>query len=285
MEKLFISLAYKYVALALMMAEANHVVRQLDIPGWKPVEPSGVVSYYIAPPRLLSGGSVDTQTHMFGFGREGQLQFIHRREPDPDLSIEERHRRWAKMKSLIGTNEAYQLATNWLAKLEVDVAALEKTHPPRVTQEYYYRGGVPSADRIVMLPRYEVKWGTNAARPAVWISMFGPTKEPIHIRQENAAFSRRPKGLVKDLERLLSISNQVFASYTPTQKSNLVVESAVARYPSFTLPEVVRPKDTVPSAPPNQLKPNRPDWQGRLPPLERETHKLPPASPKPAKPH
>lgn len=276
MEKLFVSLAYKYVALALMMVEANHAIRQLDVPGWKSIEPTNVVAYYVSPPRLLSGGSVDTATHMFGFGRDGQLHFIHRRDPDPDLSIEERHQRWAKMKSLIGTNEAYQLATNWLVKLEVDISALEKAHPPQVTQEYYYRGGKVSADRIVMLPRYEVKWGTNQMRPAVWISIFGPTKEPIHIRQEDAAFSRRPKGLVKDVERLLSISNQAFASFTLTQKSNLVVESALASFPGFALPEVVRAQST--NAPERRMTPAPRGERTGVGTPQGKVHTLAPAS-------
>lgn len=240
MEKLITSLAYKYVALALMMAEASHALRQLEVTGWKPVEPSDVVSYYVAPPRLRPGGSLDTQTHVFGFGSKGNLQFIHRRELKPDLSLEERHQRWAAMKSLVGTNEAYALASNWLVRLEVDVSALEKAHPCSVTQEYYHPGGQTS--RKVMLPRYEVRWGTNQSRPAVWVSIFGPTKEPIHIRQEDISFSRRLRGLVKDAERLLAIPNGEFATWSVLEKSNLVVESSVASYAGFPLP-VVLPRD------------------------------------------
>lgn len=267
MEKLFTSLAYKYVALALMMAEANHAVRQLEVTGWKPVEPSGVVSYYVAPPRLRPGGSLDTQTHVFGFGSQGNLQFIHRREPKPDISLEERHQQWANMKSLVGTNEAYALASNWLVRLEVDVPTLEKSHPWSVTQEYYHPGGQTSLR--VMLPRYEVRWGTNQSRPAVWVSIFGPTKEAIHIRQEDISFSKRPRGLVKDAERLLAIPNGEFATWSVLEKSNLVVESSIATYAEFPLPIVV-PRDRVTNStarqavessnslkPPHSLKPNQ----------------------------
>jgi len=236
MEKLLVTLAYKYVALALMLAEANHAVRQLEIPGWNPVAPTNLVSYHVAPPRLMRGGSLDTTTHLFGFGRDGQLQFIHRLESDPSLSIEERHRRWAKMKSLIDTNGAYALASNWLARLEVDVVALEQMHPPSVVQEFYYSGS--QSTRRVMLPRFEVRWGTNQMRPAVWVSIFGPTREPIHIRQEDVSFSRRPKGLVRDVERLLAIPNQTFVAYSSLQKSNLVVESAMTAYPAHALVEL-----------------------------------------------
>ncbi len=238
-DKLFISLAYQYVALALMLAEANHALRRLDIPGWEAVSATNVVSCYISPPRLRRGGSFDTLTHSFGFGVEGRLQFIQRLDLEPDRNLEERHARWAKMKSLIGTNEAYQLATNWLAKLDVDVSALERAHPSQVTQEFYYRGGEASATRVVMLPRYEVKWGTNPMLPAVSVSIFGPTKEPIHIRQNDASFSKRPRGLVTDAERLLAIPNREFGRYSLLEKSNLVAASAVADYLHYSLPELI----------------------------------------------
>ena len=240
METLFVSLAYRYVALALMLAEANHAIDQLDLPDWKPIAAAEIVSHHVSPPRLRPGGSLDTRKFMFGFGSEGKLQFIHAYQPEHDLPVEERNKRWSTMKSLIGTNEAHQLATNWLAKLDVDVAALERTHPVRVNQEFFYEGGIVSPERVVMLPRFEVKWGTNSLVPAVWVSVFGPTKEPLQIRQHDVSFSKRPAGLVKEPERLLAIRDSDFAKYTESQKSNLVFESAVAKYRHYSLPEIVK---------------------------------------------
>src|SRR5467141_3792210 len=101
MDNLFLSLAYKYVALALMIAEGNHTIKKLDVRGWGPISTADVLSYHISPPRLRPGGSLDTPKYMFGFGEEGKLQFIHAYQPEHHLSIEERHRRWAMMKSLI----------------------------------------------------------------------------------------------------------------------------------------------------------------------------------------
>src|SRR5437899_2524548 len=99
MDKLFVSLAYQYVALALMLAEANHAIERLEIPGWSPVSTGDLVAYHISPPRLRAGGSLETPKHMFGFGAEGKLQFIHAYQPEHKLDIEERHRLWAKRES------------------------------------------------------------------------------------------------------------------------------------------------------------------------------------------
>lgn len=186
---------------------------------------------------MRAGGSLETTNMIFGFG-ENKLQFIQFAEPDSDLDIPGRQKRWAKMKSLIGTNEAYQLATNWLVKLDVDLEALQKTHPLSVEQQFFYPGGNTS-NTPVMLPRFEVRWGTNRSLPAVWVSIFGPTKKLIHIRMEDGSFSRRPNLIkIEHIERLLSLTNKDFANWSVIQKSNLVVEAASSVYRSFSFPEI-----------------------------------------------
>lgn len=236
MEKLIVSLAYKYVMLTLMLADANHALQKLDVRGMNPIATTNIVDYHITPPRMRVGGSIDTTNMMLGFG-ENKLQFIQFSEPNSDLDIEERHNRWAKMKSLIDTNGAYDLATNWLTKLDVDVPALEKAHPRNVMQNFYYQNGDPN--KKIMLPRFEIRWGTNQTRPAVWVSIFGPTKSPIHIRQEDSSFIRR-NSLIRtnQIENLLSIPNRDFAKWTIQQKSNLVTQSAGNVYPSLRFPEI-----------------------------------------------
>ncbi|MGI8965025.1 MAG: hypothetical protein ACR2H1_02935 [Limisphaerales bacterium] len=275
MEKLFISFAYKYVMLTLMLTEANHALTKLDVPGLNPITLTNIVSYHITAPRMRVGGSLDTTNMMFGFG-ENKLQFIQLAEPNSDLSIEARHNRWAKQKSLIGTNEAYQLATNWLIKLEVDLKALEKVNPPSVMQQYYYPN--KEAGKKIMLPRYEVRWGTNPSRPAVWVSIFGPTKSPIHIRQEDGSFIRRPDLVkIEKIEHLLSITNKEFAGWTIQQKSNLVMQSAGNFYSSLALPEIVsknEPSDRTPLRPLAHAKENTNALRKKtrtLPPAEKET--------------
>lgn len=245
METLFINLAYRYVALALMVAEANHAIQQLNVEAWRGVAPADLTTYFIAPPRRLLGGSLETTNFFFGFGDGGRLRYIHFYNNMPrNQSLSEHYERWAKLKSAIGTNEAYQLASNWLTRLEVDVPALEKVYPARVIQAYL-ADAPPRVDGLpLMVPRFEVGWGTNAFEPIIWVSVFGPTKEPLLIRMEDTSFSKRPKGLIKDAEKLLAIPNAEFASYSIIQKSNLVVESATAKYPSYSLPEVVKTKST-----------------------------------------
>lgn len=44
MEKLFISLAYKYVMLTLMLAEANHTLDTLEIHNVAPIATTNIIS-------------------------------------------------------------------------------------------------------------------------------------------------------------------------------------------------------------------------------------------------
>jgi hypothetical protein len=74
MNELAISLAYKYVATVLMLAEANFCAERLHLRTNLPIEQSHIRQVYVGPPRLLQClGSIDTDHYSFGFGESGRL--------------------------------------------------------------------------------------------------------------------------------------------------------------------------------------------------------------------
>jgi len=240
MDTLYISEAYKFVAIALMLTELNCQCGKLHLPGWKPITGEDVVRCFVAPPRLLLGGSNATTNAIYGFGHEGRLQFMSFSEPNSDLPLKERHDLWAAETSLVGTNDAYRIATNWLYQLDIDVHALEGKCAPHIVQQYYYpdftRG---NPGRRVLLPCFDVKWGLNENRPDVLVSIFGPTSEPLEIRIRNTSFSKRASGFVGNIEKLLSLKDDEFAQYNQTVRSNLVFESHVNEYDRIFLPDKI----------------------------------------------
>ncbi len=58
------------------------------------------------------------------------------------------------------------------------------------------------------------------------MTVFGPTKELMEYHLFDDALMLSPKLEIKDVEKLLTISNQVFHTFDETQKSNLVKEFA-----------------------------------------------------------
>jgi len=121
-----------------------------------------------------------------------------------------------KEKSLIDTNDAYRLATNWLTLLSIDVQRLERAAPPRSEQRMYSdRPGRPQP-----IPIFDVIWG-DPRYPHVNIRIDGRTREMIYIRLEEN-FSKRPARLLKDREKLAAIPDEELLAYTPAEKEKLV---------------------------------------------------------------
>src|SRR5262249_9956185 len=139
------------------------------------------------------------------------------------------------MKSLISTNDAYRLATNWLSRISVDVPALESKSRHSVEQTFFYPDATGLNDppekrrRAVLLPFFHVIWG-SASNPVVMVSIFGPTKELLSIHQEDDSFSRRPKDLLRDLDSLLSIPDSAFLRYSQEERNHLAARFAAVDY-------------------------------------------------------
>ncbi len=223
-----VSLAYKAVVAQLMLAEANFFVDRLDLPESRPLQAAnaGVV---VSPPLLAGLGRIETASFLYSFpgdGRftqltndngttfpvpeRGKLAYVVRKEPFKKYAatFEDTYEPLSKLPCLIDTNSAYQLATQWLAAVSVDVAALERKHKPLSVQQFYLdppmsleayvelrRTGQPIPAPHVKKPRpiFDVTWGGTADdTPAVWVEIFGVTKELIHLRMEDTSFLKRP---------------------------------------------------------------------------------------------
>jgi hypothetical protein len=240
--KLLITAAYKYVALAVMLTNCNLFVQETHLPLDHPIVQTNIIlsRCSVNPPRLMGfGGSVVTEKYFFGFGH-GCLANFWQWEFRPATSSEgiaQQHEQWAQMTSQIGTNEVRQLAENWLANMGVDVATLDRKYPSKITQKFFYQNsgsGLKPLDKDeVQLPIFEISWGSIPLRghpeysfPAVSMTIFGPTRELIEYHLLNDSLMLRPKLAVKNSEQLLTITNEVFYKFDEIQRSNLVKQFA-----------------------------------------------------------
>jgi hypothetical protein len=239
--KLLITAAYKYVALAVMLTNCNLFVQETHLPLDHPITQTNIVlsSCSVSPPRLMGfGGSIVTEKYFFGFGHDHLANFWQKefRPASSSQGIRQQQEQWSKMTSQVGTNEVRQLALNWLTDLGVDVATMEKKYPCKITQKFFYRnvnGGLEPLDKsTVQLPIFEISWGSIPLRgrpeynlPAATMTVFGPASELIEYHLFDDALMLQ-KLKIKDFEKLLTITDETFYKFDELQRSNLVKQFA-----------------------------------------------------------
>jgi hypothetical protein len=240
--KLLITAAYKYVALAVMLTNSNLFVQQTQLPLDQPLTFTNIVlsRCSVAPPRLMGfGGSVVTKKYFFGFGHSHFANFwqweFHAESID---NIRAKQIEWSQMISQIDTNQVHTLALSWLNNLGVDTQTMEQKYPCDIRQKFYYKNSdgslMPMDKTKVLLPIYVISWGSIPLKshpqysyPAATMTIFGPTKELIEYHLFDDALMLRPKLEIKDYDKLLSISNSVFSQYDESQRNNLVMQFGI----------------------------------------------------------
>jgi len=267
-----------------MLAEINYCASKLQLPAELPVSPESLRTEHISRPFITGfGGTFDTDTFSFVFFKSGVLRQIVRINRFERIPLRELQWEQSRMKSLINTNEAYQLATNWLWAISVDVPALEKKHQPSVEQTFFYPDAVladappEKRERVVLLPILHVLWGT-AKKPAVMVSIFGPTAELLSIHQEDESFSRRPRDLLKNVDALLAIPDGEFSRYSEEERKQLVTRFASVEYGTNSPAMFIPMKTLVPAHVPRKTP--LPDAHPRAPSPVQEpnTAEAPPLS-------
>ncbi|MGH7953844.1 MAG: hypothetical protein ACREFE_18255 [Limisphaerales bacterium] len=83
--KLFITAAYKYVALAVMLTNCNLFVQETHLPLNYPIAQTNIIlsRCSVNPPRLMDfGGSLVTEKYFFGFGHGHLANFWQMEHPN-----------------------------------------------------------------------------------------------------------------------------------------------------------------------------------------------------------
>lgn len=214
-----------------MLAEINHCASRLELPIDFPIAKEDLRIALIAPPKEVGYQSrFDTDDYSFCFGPSGKLRYIiNMRDDRGEKTVREYQKQLSKIQATINTNDAYRIATNWLVALDVDLAKLEKGNPPLAQQRYYFDSTLESNRVTVNIPLFDVKWG-NWRKPTVQVLVSGVNGKLLRLRQENDSYSRRPTVLIKDMKKLLQISDEEFLKYSGTERTNLVERFAAIDY-------------------------------------------------------
>ena len=240
MNTFLLTLAYKHVAFAAMLALANEFRESANLPIKQPLTITDVQSgSHVSPPRLMGfGGSLITSNHFFGFNN-GYLANFKKLEPNlnSDSAYKARNIQLAGMKSKVDSDGAYQLATNWLTRAGIEVLPLESQSGHRISQRSFLKhssNGTAlnvTSNEIVLLPVFDIEWGSKEVKsssatypmPLLVVTVFGPTKEMIEMHITDDSVVGGAKKPIRDVDKLLDISDATFLRYDPNQKSNLVL--------------------------------------------------------------
>src|ERR1035438_411627 len=108
--KLLITAAYKYVAMAVMLTNCNLFVQQTHLPLDHQLTQTNIIlsRCSVSPPRLMGfGGSIVTEKYFFGFGHDHMANFWQWefRNASSSEGIRQQHERWSELTSQVGTNE------------------------------------------------------------------------------------------------------------------------------------------------------------------------------------
>ena len=105
--KLLITVAYKYVALAVMLTNCNLFVQETHLPLDHPLIQKDIIlsRCSVNPPRLMGfGGSVVTEKYFFGFGHDHLANFWQWEfRPNSEQGISQQYESWSTMTSQVGT--------------------------------------------------------------------------------------------------------------------------------------------------------------------------------------
>jgi hypothetical protein len=232
----FAPLAYKYVAVAAMLAEVNFCSDRLNLPIKHPIEEGELKTELVFQPEGFIGfnGRLDTQEYVFSFGNSSRLRSIKKLHMWNGSSLHEGQRQLSRIKSLIDTNQACKIVRDKLKAIDVDIERLEHDCPVNVERRSFYSepGG---QGELIPLPLFDVDWTDHRdgmqPRDIVRALVAGDSGDLLSLELLDESYSGRPKCLLTNTDALLAIANSEFLAYTREQKSNLLAHSLAVEYP------------------------------------------------------
>lgn len=192
-----ISEPYQEEALDALIREANDIARDLSLPGEVPITRTNLVEVFILPRQGSQSwkalGKIATRNYVYYASKANKFCYLERTHSEAQVAKWKRDYLWPI--SRIDTNGAYQMATQWLAAVSIDVQALNRDCKLRI-QALTSQGRKQGAR---FLPIYTVYWveGAEGHGSAASVQLFAPTQTLLHLRVEDPKYNLRRPLLVK----------------------------------------------------------------------------------------
>jgi hypothetical protein len=200
--------SYHKEALCLVTREANRVAQELQLPEQLPIIDTNLVRSYITPNGMLrftrAIGNVTTSNYTYYVSVDGKFSFLESAHQDSLRLKWFTEYSWPI--SRLDTNAAYQLATQWLADVSMDVQGLNRDCNLHIRPTAVRGEGATAR----FLPLYWVYWtkGTEGQGSMASVGLFLPTKTLLQLRVENTQYILRKPLQFTNLDLLLSPSKK-----------------------------------------------------------------------------
>jgi hypothetical protein len=207
----FTSPAYQKEALKLVTEEANGVAEELALPEDMPITESNLVEYHISPFGFAYAykmiGNVSTKNYVYGVSAGDKFNTCSIANYDQVcLTLQTRA---VLPITEIDTNSAYQLATQWLEAVHVDVARLNRDCKVEATINDFWNG-VPTGAQFTkkrFIPIYDVSWLSPRNQSehygdVAFVELYAPTKKLLQLSIEDPKYISRPPLIFTNLAAL-----------------------------------------------------------------------------------
>ena len=198
---------YQNEALRLVIQEANEVAKEMRLPENFPITETNIVRAFISPFGYAYAkkaiGNIGTTNYVYYVSQGNKFSYLERANQEVDCRKYERSYTWPL--SRMDTNQAFQLATQWLAAASMDVASLNHDYPVFIETDNAYVH--PPAGKFV--PVYYVYWAKakKGMGSAASVRVFTPTNALLQLRVEDPKYILRKPLVFSNLTALLSQTN------------------------------------------------------------------------------
>lgn len=121
----FTTPAYKTEVVRLLIKEANHVARQLNLSEQLPITTSNIVEVFVPPPAMRMLGTISTSNYVYYFVANRQFSGVDVQKHDGNWQkVTSDFKNWPI--SRLDTNGAFKTGLEIMRSASADVAGLEK---------------------------------------------------------------------------------------------------------------------------------------------------------------
>jgi hypothetical protein len=237
------NLAYRYLALAMMISHANWFCHQLKLAQLHELTMADVQQGSSVDPVATNdfGGSLVTSEYFFGFDSGHLANFVKQGHwPQTEAGIREQNVELSHHTSMIDTNGAVKLATNWLAIVGIKLGFLMTNYTLSVHQWQHIPDYNPqlsaSRQKSVPLPIFDVEWKGDFLRKG-WIHHRGTVVKIVvsgisdelweyHVYTDQLA--TKPPITIKDAASVLAVPDSEFEAYDRLRRASFLARFGIS---------------------------------------------------------